>query len=1205
MKKNFPVPRLDRVVAVLDGSPKLENPYNVQNLRLQGYDYWMRYGYTTIQPKQTNFEAVYGLGWAQGVSQISTESSPTPKEEVVTIEGIGDPEVIRPYSRMVLNPVNTTTFAPTQIGTTTLTSGKWGFASYNDCIYAICPGADKLTPPKPTVYKHLIGETTGVNAWTEVQNSSYSAPPSDPILLVNTFPSYENSQRGFLATDTVTFSGAGLIHPGTETYTIAANRDMQIGGTSDNYGIYHDAVITVDFTANPSGVAEDWSTYGYVGISLYGIWVRDFKQFFNVQVKIGGVWTTVESKAYYGNEAIGTYDRLFGVLRIKGVSGNNAVQGFRFSITSGGTNYVSGHALTLEKLYVGGNFLEAKASSSRIWFPNGSTTPATTGGYNTGIKYGVRFTHSSGTPVPSNADIETITASQAQGTYILPAYFDTQFSIGGVVSLSISPQNTATYNKIQFLRQMEDGVTWKLLSEQNNTGTSLITVYDTKEEHELTSLTTVTVTANATPPSAPTFRTAGIVGAFSYKQSMVWLVNQTSKNIQFSRVGDPLELFDTARIYGETDNTVPAQYTLADDQADVPVWGTQAGVSAFIIGKYAAYAMVGDYPKAMSPSRQIPGSRGIVGCYAGTRFRNAEGIWGAAYADQDLNIWVVNSVPAFIEDASAKPQEISLPIRGKLKDFLYTQQKIEISNLDITNTKLVFEEEESSLWVMLGKRAAVFRQDMVGNGWELYDYTMSSNVTVSTCTPYFTNGAIAHDYDGGDSTWSNFGYPFASDNSYCLNAFGLPSSPSATTARTTKHLRCHSYLPSPLIPTNATITNVRWKVEDSKVGDLEVTQNVVQPTVNNVSYGSNLSTNRIVTTSDVEEVYNLAPPLPSVSDINAGHLGIDLQYTQEVWNSNWNDPANYDISVSSETPIPEVSCTHTITVTYTHGGTPPPYAYIDITSFVEAYLAVINNPALPIPWSATQVIADNGIDNIVQGTASVDTLNPPVTVISNSTKRVKVILTSGVGSNIVNASVSGTIVLPNPNTNNSIGVVGNFSASATFSPVVPSTVRVDNVAAQVCYTVINTGTDVQWSQVNFSPNGKYLGFRSTGELDIIEKDFRTGLFIGGTNRDSGLAPSNWFFTTQAIQWDGSKARLASVQYHGQNYTDVVDVAVSVDDSAYVSGTLEGVVTSKWYKFHPSVSSGIRHNVKITGSESDATLKGYTLEFSVQSRGKPR
>jgi len=1180
MKKNFPVPRLDRVVAVLDGSPKLENPYNVQNLRLQGYDYWMRYGYTTIQPKQTSFQAVYGLGWSQGVSQISTESLPTPKEEVVTIEGIGSPEVIRPYSRMVLNPVNTTTFAPTQIGTTTLTNGKWGFASYNDYIYAICPGADKLSPPKPTVYKHLIGETTGVNAWVPIQDSSYVNTTGGITNIIAQQP----ITRLWDATETSTMSVTATTGiSGAYTFTnisgavrLAAN-SVNAGGNQIGARVQCIFNGNVDVTKNDYIAVRIETVVGgafYYLQNFYGVPNAD-----KPVLRFNGVDQSPEYRLYVNED--GT--ELVIYMYVKGLLDRDKLQRVTFSVIASGADRASNIALfDIKPMELGGVYLNATTAGKRLW--DTFSLDGLDGSAN-GVNYATRY-KTGGTY--STATIVNATKVQMSGFQLTPSPY-----YGGRVILS-GTQNTS-WTEIEFLRQQVGG-TWKILATKLNSGTDF-SVVDTYQENELTGLTTATGVTGTAPTPTPTFRTAGIVGAFPYKQSMVWLVNQTSKNIQLSRVGDPLELFDTARIYGETDNTVPGQYTLADDQADVPVWGTQAGVSAFIIGKYAAYAMVGDYPRAMSPSRQIPGSRGIVGCYAGTRFRNAEGIWGAAYADQDLNIWVVNSVPAFIEDASAKPQEISLPIRGKLKDFLFTQQKIEISNLDITNTKLVFEEEESSLWVMLGKRAAVFRQDMVGNGWELYDYTMSSDVTVATCTPYFTNGAIAHDHNGGDSTWSNFGFPFASDNSYCLNAFGLPSSPSSTVARMTKQLRCHSYLPSPLIPTNATITNVRWKVEDSKVGDLQVTQTHAYPTVNGSSYGSNLSTNRIVTTSDAEQVYNLASPLPSISDINAGHLGIDLQYTQEVWNTNWNDPANYIIAFPDGTTDPEI----TVEVNYTHGGTPPPYAYINLTSTAEAYLGTTGSPASPAPWSGTAT-ADNGLDSTATGNVYVDLLNPDVTVIDSSTKRIKVTLTSGSGTYLLTRNAFGTVDAPH---NLNIGILGTYSASATFSPVVPSTVRVDNVAVQVCYTVINTGTDVQWSQVNFSPNGKYLGFRSTGELDIIEKDFRTGLFIGGTNRDSGLAPSNWFFTTQAIQWDGSKARLASVQYHGQNYTDVVDVAVSVDDSAYVSGTLEGVVTSKWYKFHPSVSSGIRHNVKITGNESDATLKGYTLEFSVQSRGKPR
>ena len=1194
MKKNFPVPRLDRVVAVLDGSPKLENPYNVQNLRLQGYDYWMRYGYTTIQPKQTNFKKVYGLGWSQGVSQISTESSPTPKEEVVTIEGIGDPEVIRPYSRMVLNPVNTTTFAPTQIGTTTLTSGKWGFASYNDYIYAICPGADKLSPPKPTVYKHLIGETVGIGAWSAVQDSSYNDPGlgGQTTILANS-----PRTRVYTVSDTFTVIGDTFFNepPIGYTYTLV-NGAMRISSTSDDTGNPAAIRTKIDF---PTLSPEDTTKNDYiiqrikVAPALSGNNVVNAIMPYVIdtvadkpEVKFNGITysppykyfqkpdgSEIQIVMFIGNNLIPSADRnKFQSLSITFVASNEEANS-------------SEPIVDYMPIEFGGVYLNSTASSKRIW---DSTAINALDGSDAGIKYATRYTN--GAAVYGPAITAIASKAQASGYQLSDwgTYYGARLSINGQ-STTLAPWTT-----IEYLRLGTDNK-WRVIgTTASNTATPSVT--DTYEEYKLLLLPEAPSVTSTGANFAPPFRTAGIVGAFSYKQSMVWLINQTSKNIQLSRVGDPLELFDTAKIYGETDNTVPGQYTLADDQADVPVWGTQAGVSAFIIGKYAAYAMVGDYPRAMSPSRQIPGSRGIVGCYAGTRFRNAEGIWGAAYADTDLNIWVVNSVPAFIEDASAKPQEISLPIRGKLKDFLFTQQKIEISNLDITNTKLVFEEEESSLWVMLGKRAAVFRQDMVGNGWELYDYTMSSDVAIATCTDFYTTGATADEHNNGTS-WSNFGFPFASDNSYCTNTFALGA---GVNNHRTKYLTADGYLPSPLIPTNATITGVVYRLEDSKTGDLAVTNIHAHPSYNNTSLGSNLSTNRVVTTSDVTQDFAMVS-LPTVAQLNSGLMGIDIRYESEEWLLAWLDPANYTVVITPTSPQVRVPAdpkpyqtVYTVTVTYTAGGTKPPYAFVNLTG-----QTTIGGDVVPILGTGD---TDNGLGGTNSGQIGTLAAVPPdpptvYTVSTNTTVRQKVLLSAGVGTYQVTMTSNGTLA------------TNKFQATHTltgvFDPATLATVRVDNVAMKVCYTVINTETDVQWSQVNFSPNGKYLGFRSSGELDIIEKDFRTGLFIGGTNRDSGLAPSNWFFTTQAIQWDGSKARLASVQYHGQNYTDVVDVAVSVDDSAYVSGTLEGVVTSKWYKFHPSVSSGIRHNVKITGNESDATLKGYTLEFSVQSRGKPR
>jgi hypothetical protein len=331
-------------------------------------------------------------------------------------------------------------------------------------------------------------------------------------------------------------------------------------------------------------------------------------------------------------------------------------------------------------------------------------------------------------------------------------------------------------------------------------------------------------------------------------------------------------------------------------------------------------------------------------------------------------------------------------------------------------------------------------------------------------------------------------------------------------------------------------------------------------------------------------------------------MGIHIRYDSEEWLAAWQDPANYDILISSSTNLPPTDCTHTATITYTAGGAKPPYCFINFTSTAEAYIDVIDTPTSPYPASGTAT-ADNGYSPTVTGAVAVDLLNPPQTVTDASTERIKVTLTSGVGTYNLNASVSGTITLPSPNYG--LGVVGNFSLTGVFDPATLATVRVDNVSMQICYSVTTTGTEIQWSRAVFSPNGKNVAFRSSGELDVIEYDYRNSSFISGTNRDGGIAPPDWYFVTQQIQWDGAKARLASVQYHGQNATDLIQTSLSVDDGAYVNGALAGVNTSRWYGWHPSISSGIRHKIKFTGSETDSSLKGFALEFNTQSKGKPK
>ena len=1129
----------------------------------------MRYGYTTIQAKQTNFveNGIYGLGWAQGVSQTSAETSPTAKEEFITIENVGSPAVIRPYLR------NATTLAPTQIGTDTLVSGKWNFASYNDYIYAINPGAVK------TVYKHLIGETTGTNAWINVQDSSYTNTTGGITNIITNTPTL----RPWNASDT--FTATAVTNLGTPiTFAAPSSGTITTSAPSSNDNGNQGGIrIQCTFSANVDVTKNDYIAIR-VKLPTTGGAFYNFQNFYSVPnsdkpvLRFNGVDQNPEYRLYVNEDQ----SELVIFMYVKGFADRDKLERVTFSaIASVNQSNSTIPVLVIQPFEQGGVYLNATTSGKRLW---DSFDITVLDGSASGVNYATRYKTGA-----SYSTATIVNASKVNMTgYQLPPspYF------GGRLTLS-GTQNTS-WTEIEFLRQQVGG-TWKILATKLNSGTDF-QVIDTYQEHELTALTTATGVTGTAPSPTPTFRTAGIVGAFPYKQSMVWLVNQTYQNLQFSRVGDPLELYDSTRSYNSQDNTIPAQYTLADDQADVPVWGTQAGVSAFIIGKNAAYAMSGDYPSGMSPSRQIPGSRGIVGYYAGTRFRASTGDWGCAYADPDLNIWVVSSVPAFVEDTSAKPQEISLPIRGKIKDYLYTQQKLAIANLDIADTKLEFQEETSSLWVILGKRCAVFRQDMVGNGWELYDFTLASTGTINTCTTYFTDGASATEYSNG-TTWTNFGLPFSSDDSYCLNTFSLGA---GTNNHRTKYLDCDGYAPVPLIPANATITGVSWRLEDSKTGDLAVTNIHAHPTHNGTPIGSNLATNRVVTTSDVTQTFTMVS-LPTLSQLNSGQMGIDIRYESEEWLADWQNPANYTVVITPTSPqvrvpadpIPYVTV-YTVTITYTAGGTKPPYAFVNLTG-----QTTIGGDVVPILGTGT---TDNGLGGTNSGqigTLAVVPPDPPVayTVSTNTTVRQKVLMSAGVGTYQVTMTSDGT--LP----------TNKFQATHTltgvFDPATLATVRVDNVSMQICYDTTTTGTNVKWDRAVFSPNGKYIAIRSTGETDIIEKDFRNGQFIGGTNRDSGLTPPDWFFTTQQVQWDGGKARLASVQYHGESYADVINTAVSVDGSAYVSGTLEGVNTSRWYKFHPSVSSGIRHNIKFTGSESDASLKGFALEFSIQSRGKPK
>jgi hypothetical protein len=741
---------------------------------------------------------------------------------------------------------------------------------------------------------------------------------------------------------------------------------------------------------------------------------------------------------------------------------------------------------------------------------------------------------------------------------------------------------------------MEDGTTWKELNVALNTSGTSPSFIDTYEENELSALTSITLTGVDPVEPEPPFSTDAIVGAFPFKQFMIWLKNQGVSNVQMSRVGDAEELYSDEATYDADDLTQPAQRTLADNADDIPVWGTQAGDVAFIVGSKAAYVLSGNYPVDMSPSRQITGSRGIVGRYAGVRFRPKNGQYAAAYCDPDFNIWVIASAPQFENDGRVAPIELSLPVRGKIREYLFTQQKLENPSLDVAKTQLEFDEQTSSLWVVLGHRAAIFRQDMNGDGWEFHDYSLRTpdgETTSSACTPFFGNGAVATSVAGGDAAWSDVGLPFDSDDAYCYSA-----SLGTGTLKTTETLRLDGYVPTTLIPVSATIDSVKVKVERKKTGDLAVTETTVQPRNGGANLGSDLDTAVLLTDTDVETTFTLAS-LPTVAQINAGGLGLDLKYTQETWLSDWDNPANWTITVSGG----GTAASMTVTATYIGGGTVPTRVYVNVTSAATAVFAPLDE-SQSITATANAV-SDNGLGSTVSGTIHYDSSSSlDETLVDSSTERKVIALTAGTGTTVITRAVSGSVTSGSGWT-----IAGTYTGSAALAVPTPSAVRVDAARYEVCYTVTTSASApswIGWDQTCFTYDGRFVGVRSVGNTDLIEWDFRANAYIEGTARDAGYVPPAAEYVSQDFSFEGVTARFVGVQVHTAELTDAPTVYSKITGGSYVSGFSTGYSTSRWWRF-PIGQRSINHVFKLTLPETSGGVEGLAFEFEPTSRSKVR
>ncbi len=347
-------------------------------------------------------------------------------------------------------------------------------------------------------------------------------------------------------------------------------------------------------------------------------------------------------------------------------------------------------------------------------------------------------------------------------------------------------------------------------------------------------------------------------------------------------------------------------------------------------------------------------------------------------------------------------------------------------------------------------RAAYNRNCRTGRGiWELSPrhrrFKQNPNRTYTetgtSCTTYSADGSTVAESSTGQS-WSDLNYAKTTDSLYATSAFGLGTTVS------TKYLDLTNILPSSTLV--GTMSSTSIKVSAKIVGDLAVTETIVQPRLSGADLGSNLTTSRVITTTEAEATFALSS-LPTTAQANAGNFGIRLRYQQETWLADWNDPANWTITVSSS----GTAASMVVTATYIGPGSAPSRVYVSITSSTEARIEADppTSPALPFTGSAT---ADNGFGATATGGVSVPVDDVEVRVTDVSTERVTISLTAGTGSTTITRSVSGTVVTSGTR------IVATYSGSAVLSVPTSSTVYVNSVLSRFCVSgteVIKEGAD--------------------------------------------------------------------------------------------------------------------------------------------------
>ena len=1148
----------------LDGLGPHGSASDMLNSRVQDGTVKFRYGFAMRRDRPTLFQQCFGFQFVRSFTATTSVG------ELISIEKRNG--VVKPYSTIA----GTETEIKNGTVSLSLDQKEAFIVNFFGTAYTLQPGATK------TLWKHTIGDAT---SWTALQDTSYAPPPSDPTLTLTANPI---STRGNDATDTFTIS----LLPGTTAginggiTATAASGILTVQANSFNRVGNQRTQIQSVFAST-----VDWSSSDYIAFKAQAgqIYVSFERTSIAPQIYDGAAWHTIpgtDFKEYFS----ATNHETTIVVDMKSLGFRNAVKGFRILIGGPTEDLLTGTqtAFTVSPVELGGTYLESLNSSHRLWDGNLDGD---------GITYGVRYKNTVG-PAYSAVIQGTITKEVSQGNFPISAPY--ACPLGAKLVLS-TPVGTGGWTNVEFLRLMQDGVTWKIIGTVANTGAPQF--QDPYEENQLSGLTTAPSVGVTPITPIPPFTATGLLSHCRYKGFMCWCFQGTSGNIRYSRVlterfpNAAEELYDSQITYDAGDTTAPANYTLSEG-------GDEAiGVCAdddvlYFLGRMGVYVQAGAYPTAMSPTVKVPNSSPCAGVRAFCIFPPLDARAGLVYLDYQGVLWFVHASRSGISSViSSEPIELSAEIRGTIKTFLLDEQRNAYGFTDLSTARVFYSQHDSSLRISMGDREIIYRPRNLKTGkrfFEKHEWTLRRSVSsITTLCTDFTGGVSSPGSvtrSGSTVAWSNTSNALVQDGNYAT------SSPIGPNDKTELLRNGQISLPT-VIPLGATPTKVSLKLIQMASGDIPMTMDEFYLLVGNSRVGSNHATGTQPASTPETIQVDLTSALPSLTDLNAGNVGFEVGYLAAVFSNNALIGTNYTITVIGAT-----SSTMTVNVTYIGGGTPPPFMFLNLNSQVHVTMIAGGGPTPSLPWSGTGA-ADDGLGDTAAGAlyiagASPDPVHDSYVDVAGS-KRVKVVLTAGVGSTTVVRSGTGTV-------NQSGTVISpTYNGSAAFSPFVLSTVSVDVEEMSACYsepTVSDPGpTSIQgYTTID---NGSTYWIRSSGEIDEVEWDSTRNAWIEGTNRDGGQAPKNAYYQLGKFRHAfNTISRLRTLSVEVGEYGDTVAFSLYLDErKTPVLGTRSGRTS---YGF-PITAQGHSVEIRFTFDESFGSMNAIRPGFTALSNQRLR